>query len=62
MHGEGDTAHNNIIHCKTLKVRLGGVYRATCADEGGTQGALFMCYTVYYSKLQWQRQALQANN
>jgi len=22
------------------------IYTATCADEGGTQGALFMCYTV----------------
>jgi len=36
------------------------VYTATCADEGGTQGALFMCYS--YIANHNGNQALQANN
>ena len=37
MHGEDDTAHNNII--SGWEVFVGRI-------KGGTQGALFMCYTV----------------
>jgi len=29
-----------------IKNAIHTIYTATCADEGGTQGALFMSYTV----------------
>jgi len=29
-----------------VKDRTRTIYTATCADEDGTQGALFLCYTV----------------
>ena len=46
-----------------LEVFRGGthtVYTATCADEGGTQGAVFMCYSYIVNHN--GNQALQANN
>jgi len=40
--------------CEVFRARIKGrphtIYNATCVDESGTQGALFM---LMYSKLQW---------
>ena len=55
MHGEGDTAHNNIIYFKTLKIQLGGVYMQRWNSgcnmlqlvymRGGTQRNFTCCAT-----------------